>query len=579
MSLWICSRPPEKCHPAEVYVAERLSRLPDDWIVAWGFRYGTKNKSEPENEGDFVVQGPSGHVCVVEVKSGRLRQFALTGFWESNDRDNPADQLHAEWQGVISILKAAANGASATPLVHRALAMPNVVFVGGDRFIGQLSRSQLLDQNDLEKFPVWWTEMVEKQALWISASTARQIFLTAFGQQIVPKAVRFFVDETDSLILRKLEAESSLLDVVAENRQLLVAGGCGSGKTFFAVEQARKWAGRNTGECVLLLCYNLPLAEQLAQLIARNPPIRGSIEVMSWEALAAAILDSVGIPFTPPKDSKQRWHYFTVEVPSLLLAISDENGIAAKFDALVVDEGQDHDTIFPDELSRPDLPGWWTFYFRLLRHGARANIAVFHDVGQRPRFRSIDGFSVRRLASSLSQPAFLKLPRTVRYTRPVFEYLNRVRPAEFYQVGAKLSPPTEFREGPGVEEYVEQKEETGTRVAEIVARWTDRGFCHPHDILILGQRRDRGQSSLAGLEQLGRWPVCDFSATIPPGSIPYLNVHRAKGLDRLAIILIDLPPFSTLQQIGDLDRIDALFAGASRARQLLAIVAVHEAGQ
>lgn len=174
MALWICSRPPEKCHPAEMYVAERLGRLSDDWIVSWGFRYGTGGGTEPEREGDFAVQSPSGHICAIEVKSGRLRQFALTGFWESSDRDNPADQLHAEWHGVIALLESAA-GHGTAPLVHRALALPNVAFVGGDRFIGQLSRRQLLDQCDLEKFPAWWSEMVAKQPLWVSAADARQI--------------------------------------------------------------------------------------------------------------------------------------------------------------------------------------------------------------------------------------------------------------------------------------------------------------------------------------------------------------------------------------------------------------------
>lgn len=101
---------------------------------------------------------------------------------------------------MIALLESAA-GHGTAPLVHRALALPNVAFVGGDRFIGQLSRSQLLDQCDLEKFPAWWSEMVAKQPLWVSAADARQIFLAAFGRQVAPKAVRFFVNETDSLIV------------------------------------------------------------------------------------------------------------------------------------------------------------------------------------------------------------------------------------------------------------------------------------------------------------------------------------------------------------------------------------------
>ncbi|MGA7724343.1 MAG: hypothetical protein WCA95_03620 [Opitutaceae bacterium] len=555
-----------------MYLAERLSSLPDDWMVSWGFRYGTNGSIDPEREGDFAIQGPSGHVCVIEVKSGQLRQFALTGYWENSDGENPADQLHAEWKGVISLLDASAGG-SASPVVHRALALPSVNFVHGDRFREHLSRGQLLGQNDICNFPAWWNEYVAKQHMWIEPAEARKIFIAAFAARISPKATRFFVNETDSLILRQLQMESTTLDLVADNRQLLVRGACGSGKTFLAVEQAKRWAERGNGGTVLLLCYNLPLADQLSLLVARRPPSRGSITVISWEALASKILGSAGIDHAPPGDLSKRGAYYTLEVPGLLLAINDDDGIKPEYDALVVDEGQDHDTVFPGELFRPDLPGWWTFYLRLLHDGSAANVAVFYDEAQRPRFRSSEGFSVPRLAAALSQPAYLSLPRALRYTRSVFEYLVNVR--ELYPPGSvsKLQRPLEFREGPEVEEFTVPKDQTAKTVSEIAERWVSAGYCRPSEILVLGQRRERANTSLGGLDRLGRFPLCDLSPETPPGSIPYLNVHRAKGLDRLGVILIGLSPREAMNPATDIDQVDALFSGASRARQLLAVVA------
>ena len=572
MAHWVRGRPPEKCHPAEMYVAQHLSELTDDWLISWGYRYGTNGGIDPEREGDFAIQSPAGHVCVVEVKSGQLRQFALTGYWESVDGDNPAEQLNAEWKGVISLLNAAAEGRT-SPLVHRALALPSVNFVDGDRFRGHLPRGQLLGQGDICNFPTWWRENVATQPIWIEPAEARRIFKAAFARGTTPQSMRFFVSETDSLILRQLQAESTTLDLVADNRQLLVRGACGSGKTFLAVEQARRWAERGAGSKVLLLCYNLPLADQLALLVARRSPSRGSITVMSWEALASQILLSAGIVHSPPEELSKRGTYYTLEVPGLLLEINEDEGIAPEYDALVVDEGQDHDTVFPQELSKPDLPGWWTFYLRLLRDGAASNVAVFYDETQRPRFRPKEGFSVPRLAEALSQPAYLRLPRALRYTRSVFEYLQKIR--ALYPQGPEwiLQRPLEFREGPEVEAYITARELTAQKVMEIAERWEGAGYCRASEILILGQRRERANTSLTGLERLGRFPLCDLSPETPPGSIPYLNVHRAKGLDRLGVILIGLPPISSLDPATDIERIDALFSGASRARQLLAVIA------
>ena len=90
--------------------------------------------------------------------------------------------------------------------------------------------------------------------------------------------------------------------------------------------------------------------------------------------------------------------------------------------------------------------------------------------------------------------------------------------------------------------------------------------------MILGFRRDRTRTSLGDISSLGDLPLCDYSANVPAGSIAYLNIHRSKGLDRLAIILIDMAPWEDLVRKKDDGNLEAYFAAASRARQLLAVV-------
>ncbi len=54
-----------------------------------------------------------------------------------------------------------------------------------------------------------------------------------------------------------------------------------------------------------------------------------------------------------------------------------------------------------------------------------------------------------------------------------------------------------------------------------------------------------------------------------PGSMSFTSANRAKGLDSLAVILVDFAPFD---QIEDPMVQAAFFIGASRARQLLGVV-------
>jgi hypothetical protein len=76
------------------------------------------------------------------------------------------------------------------------------------------------------------------------------------------------------------------------------------------------------------------------------------------------------------------------------------------------------------------------------------------------------------------------------------------------------------------------------------------------------------KTSLAGCSQIGEWPL--VSCVIrKPGELSLLSINKAKGLDSLAVIMIDTQSFDKLsnpQQQMD------YFMGASRSRQLLAIL-------
>jgi len=83
--------------------------------------------SNLSREGDFVIQGPDGHVLVMEAKGGHPAPNPSTGEWNAADKENPFLQLDREWKGAMERLRNQADQiGSKMPFVDRVLALPDV---------------------------------------------------------------------------------------------------------------------------------------------------------------------------------------------------------------------------------------------------------------------------------------------------------------------------------------------------------------------------------------------------------------------------------------------------------------------
>lgn len=558
MPRWIYTRPPEHCHPTELVVARKLNQLPDTWIVRWGFYYVSSGTTR---EGDFLVFGPDGGLLVLEVKTV-LRLFSATGRWEGEENsDNPKFQMDAEWKGVLNALQEQCRSES-IPFVAKAICVPGECI--DDSLFSYLGipRAEIFDQRDLSRFTSRWSEIFRGH-IRVPAQEAKAAFMATFGAEL--REIRHFVKETDALLLRQLSLDYEVLDMLVDNEQLLVSGGVGSGKTWMALEHANRLAA--AGNKVLFLCYNLHLASLLKQMVDKRPALPGSVCVMAWEELAQDILEKAGIPWAPPLDDggKIKAQFYTEEVPFLLCELLDSKAIHPEFDALVVDEAQDHDTQFCSKVGNLEPGGWWRIYRALLKRGDQAPMGVYYDPAQRPYFRA-DAFSDKELFEWAPHAAKVRLLKTVRYTRQLMRFLQGMKSPVSEALVAGLHEGELIREGPDVEIHVSDTAHTPLIVAQIISKWVSDGFCKPSEILILsrhGNPLTRG--ALEGRQKLGSWTI---AITGTEADISVSSFHKAKGLDSLGVIMIDTDPFD---QIDEVDQIGYWMA-ASRARQLLAIV-------
>ncbi len=168
------------------------------------------------------------------------------------------------------------------------LALPEVSIPPDATTYETMPREGILDKGDLKEIKKRWTAIFTRK--FQDAGERKSVFLGVYGAGIQPGITQHTLDFADRMIERQTAASYWLLDAVDKNRQLLFCGGPGTGKTWMAIEQARRWAQER--QRVLFLTYNLKLAEVLQKAVARlRLP---AISVLSYEGLAQWMYHEAG---------------------------------------------------------------------------------------------------------------------------------------------------------------------------------------------------------------------------------------------------------------------------------------------
>ncbi len=163
------------------------------------------------------------------------------------------------------------------------------------------------------------------------------------------------------------EHQAVILDAIRLIHRVEVRGGAGSGKTFLAMEQARRLAQR--GQRVALVCYSHGLATYLERISAAWPRRQQPAYVGEFHALGVLW----GAPEGPDEslrtdETVQFWEH---DLPLQMAELAAELEPGHRYDSIVVDEAQD----FAD--------AWWDPLLAALKDDEAGGLYVFSDEGQR----------------------------------------------------------------------------------------------------------------------------------------------------------------------------------------------------
>lgn len=328
---------------SEFEVLKALSRLADDWLIFHSVRWQSLRAGrQGDGEADFVVAHRLHGILVLEVKGGDIG--IKTGQWQSVDRrgqvhaiKNPYTQATQSKHALIRFLAEADHTLARIPVVH-AVAFPDVetdANLGPAATAGiTLFSSALLDPEPalLKVFSHWGSSQPHS-----SAQLRRLVELLA-PTVSVRRVLSLDLKRTESELLRLTASQQRGFSRLRSVGRLLVLGGPGTGKTLLAVERARLLADQ--GGRVLVVCYNDLLSRVIGAQLHGLP----QVEVATFHRLCLSRLRATGTPI-PGNPSAEWW-----EVDGALALRHALSSAATKYDALIVDEGQDFSSLWFDAL-------------------------------------------------------------------------------------------------------------------------------------------------------------------------------------------------------------------------------------
>jgi hypothetical protein len=519
---------------AERVLFERLrDETPDEIVafhsVAWQLP-GAKGRPE-QGEADFVLAHPDYGVLTLEVKGGTIRYDAQAGAWftvgkrgESRIKD-PARQARGSSHALGRALARSARGGGESVSFGHAVAFPQCR-VPRKALRPDLPRDLILDHGDLSHLPErleglfrHWFDPESKEPLGSDGIARLEALLANSFELRAPLA--FELAEEQRRLYRLTEQQYHVLDMLSRQSRVAIAGCAGSGKTFLAAEKARRLTAQ--GFRVLLVVFNVLLAEYLRRGLADVP----GVTVRAFYGLCRDVAEAAGLEIADEPEPGAEGKYYS----GLAAAFADHADLmAGRFDALIVDEGQD---VSAD---------WWLPLQILLVDPDRSPLYVFFDDNQKL-------FPVPTGLPFLNEP-FL-LTENCRNTKRINERVMR-----YYSGGTMtaIGP-----EGLPVDRHTyETERELLAQLDEAVASWVGEAEVSPEDVALL-TARGAHRSALWKIDTLGGIRLTDDPWE--RNRILRCSVFRFKGLERMVVGLCEL----------DGAREQALYVGLSRPSVFLSL--------
>ena len=325
-------------------------QLSDQYYVLHSVAWLDKRRSGStpvDGEADFVILHPTRGVLIVEVKGGTVGFDEDTGWYSIRKNDgipvdikNPFEQAKNNKYALLRKIDSLPNWQGPVPTIGHAVAFPDGSLDLPDMGV-ESARGIVLLHEDMGNLAEWVKECM---AFW---SGDHFIALGDRGVNALLKLLRRSWQMREPNLGEEIGVEARaihsytedqmrMLDLLTQHRQAAIRGCAGSGKTTLAIQKAQRLASE--GFVTLLTCYNRNLANEIN--LMKGHPAR--LKASGFHALCQEFAHQTG------RDKKPDWNdrhsdFFDVTMPDALAEAAATNDFRYRFDAIIVDEGQDFD--------------------------------------------------------------------------------------------------------------------------------------------------------------------------------------------------------------------------------------------
>ncbi|MDO8108339.1 NERD domain-containing protein [Isoptericola sp. b441] len=509
---------------AERTVWEHLrDQLPDDAVLMHGLSMVERGV---EREIDCLVLWPGVGIAAVEVKGGRVtreRGRWLQGSGERRHVIDPFGQVQDARHMLTRLLAQRGLGAASARTAH--LVVVPHTDVSAEWECPEAPSGMLLGRSDLPRV----AEAV-RGAIEVHGAGHAPLDVGALAQ-LVDYLAGSFPSQVEALALaaqhedaieQMTRDQAKLLDALRNLNRMRVVGGAGSGKTWMALEVARRRA--RAGERVALVCYSRGLGRYLERMTGEWKPVERPAYVglfhdlpLSWGAEAGSDDDS---------------DYYERRLPLQLGELAVARPSEELFDTVVVDEAQDFSDL------------WWPSLLRCLRDPDAGGLIAFSDEDQHVFDR--DGSAPITLAA-------IALEENLRSTRQIAQ--------TFGSFGDGMVKPRGMA-GPPVRLVDVSFDEAISAGDDAVEALLADGWAPGQVALLATGRRHPLQVEAVGYHGYAEYWDEFFAGQ----DVFYGHVLGFKGLERTAVVL-------AVNGFHDLERARKIvYTGMSRARALLVVV-------
>ncbi|MDC1208001.1 NERD domain-containing protein [Litorivicinus sp.] len=542
----------EIAHKSERDTAKYLvEKLPDDCIVYHSYpwlridRNDKGYKTLREGETDFVIIIPTHGVLILEVKGGVIEYDDSSRQWSRNNGRNlkpiqdPFEQANRNTHYLENEIKIRGyQGASALPFTYGyAVVFPDCEYTGSPPPGSQ--PSIIFSASDL---PLIDRKIYTVLNQWTRANSPRKLTTNDVGKiqkaispgfNLLPALFRS-IEAQEEKLFRLTTDQMSMLVFLGTTSRACIEGVAGSGKTMLAQARAEKFA--DEGRSTLLVCYNKTLAKWISDSLADE--YEELITVKHFHGLCADWVRESGQPFAPPKqDASAFWQE---QAPEMLMDAIDL--VEEKFDAVIVDEGQDF------------YPNWWLPLESINAHGDEGAMYVFYDPRQ--------NLYVNQKGSVPALEGPFILPTNCRNTRAIARKCGEILDLNIpTREGAPEGKPPEIF-------TLEMSFDVKKHVERFVHEWITKGKLKTDQLAILCPTK-KDKSSLANTNAVrGIQLTDDINVWKAREGILFSTVKNFKGLEADAVILIDSPSEEEAPYFNKSD----YYVACSRAKHLLVVL-------